>query len=466
MEKKNFYTQRNSPFVWLSVLLMTCSVVVLIHSAKSSAFPSVPALTAQILLPILSNILFVLVLLFWGETRLYRVAIPFTLGCVGVFLGMETSYWLKLLCLMLCSMTALCFALTVAGSIHSKAPCVVLLLGSIGAMFAYQSCKTTAMEAAMRMLPILTSVASVLIVSVTMRERPYDGRYHYRWGDRVDGRRVRAISPMDKMIPYIMSRKTGACNQIRDKIEVTQLDHFVHQLRREGLESFGLMHILIAAYVRTVSQYPAINRFVSGQRVYTRGDNILVSMVVKKEMSTDAPETCIKVTLSPTDTVYDVYRKFNEQIKNAKEQPLDSAFDKLAEGLVAIPGVCLRFTVHVLSFLDYFGLLPQSLLQLSPFHGSLFVTSMGSLGIPPVVHHLYDFGNLPVFLAFGAKRPENRIDRDGNVIHEKYLDYTFMTDDRICDGFYYASALRYIRRCMQHPEQLRRPPEKVTADIA
>ena len=45
-------------------------------------------------------------------------------------------------------------------------------------------------------------------------------------------------------------------------------------------------------------------------------------------------------------------------------------------------------------------LVPKELTDLSPFHGSIFITSMGSLGIPPIYHHLYDFGNIPVFVAF------------------------------------------------------------------
>jgi len=40
-----------------------------------------------------------------------------------------------------------------------------------------------------------------------------------------------------------------------------------------------------------------------------------------------------------------------------------------------------------LKLLDYFGLAPYSLIKVSPFHGSMFITSLGSLGIPPIYHH-------------------------------------------------------------------------------
>ena len=53
-------------------------------------------------------------------------------------------------------------------------------------------------------------------------------------------------------------------------------------------------------------------------------------MAIKKEMSTDAPDTCIKLHLKPSDTVYDVYRKFNEAVEEVKNTPLNSEFDQTA----------------------------------------------------------------------------------------------------------------------------------------
>jgi len=115
--------------------------------------------------------------------------------------------------------------------------------------------------------------------------------------------------------------------------------------------------------------------------------------------------------------------------------------------------------------MDYFGLLPKFLIDLSPFHGSLFITSMASLGIPPIYHHLYDFGTLPVFCAFGAKNTKREIQKDGSIKETKYIDYTVVSDERICDGFYYASALKLMKVYMKRPQVLDKPPETVVEDI-
>ena len=93
------------------------------------------------------------------------------------------------------------------------------------------------------------------------------------------------------------------------------------------------------------------------------------------------------------------------------------------------------------------------------------MTSMGSLGIPPVFHHLYDFGNLPVFGAFGAKRRAYEIQEDGTVVQRKYVDVKFTTDERIVDGFYYAAFFKHYKRILLHPEILDNPPEEIIQDI-
>ena len=95
----------------------------------------------------------------------------------------------------------------------------------------------------------------------------------------------------------------------------------------------------------------------------------------------------------------------------------------------------------------------------------MFVTSMGSLGIPPIFHHLYNFGNLPVFLSYGAKYEEKTLNDDGTVTKKRYMDFTVVTDERICDGHYYASAFKYLKSILKNPEVLDNPPENVVEDV-
>lgn len=281
-----------------------------------------------------------------------------------------------------------------------------------------------------------------------------------------EGRKVKSLSPMSYVVPYIMKTRNTAQNYISDTFDIEKAEAYIRKKRKEGLTNFGMLHLFLAAYARTVSQRPGINRFIRGQRIYTR-DQIEVMMTIKKEMTLESPDTCIKFYMYPDNTSDDIYKNFNKLIEEnkAKSNNGESDFDSTARILTYIPGLLLRATVGVLRFMDYFGLLPRFLTHVSPFHGSLAITSMGSLGIPPIYHHLYDFGNIPVFIAYGAKRKENELDKDGNVVTKKYMDITVVTDERICDGYYFASALKLMRSIINDPEQLDNPPETVIKDI-
>ena len=285
-----------------------------------------------------------------------------------------------------------------------------------------------------------------------------------RFGDRKDGRRVRTMSPMSYVIPYIMRTRNDAQNQIADTIDITEADKFLREMRAKGYKSISVLHVFIAAYIRAISMRPGINRFCSGQKIYHR-NTIEINMAVKKEMSLDAPDTMIKVRFEPTDTITDVYEKFNAVVEKATAEGSNTDFDKTARWLTRLPGILFRGTVRLLEFLDYHGWLPQALLDVSPFHGSMIITSMGSLGIPPIYHHLYNFGNLPVFISYGLKYHKNVMNANGVVERRTMIDVKVVTDERICDGFYFASALKLIRKFVASPALLTTPPETVIDDI-
>ena len=286
-----------------------------------------------------------------------------------------------------------------------------------------------------------------------------------RIGDRSDGYRLRSLQPMSKVSPYIMPNRSGASVYFHESIEITEAENYIRKKRNQGLKGFGFMHLLLAAYVRVISQRPAANRFISGQRIYSHDEDIVVCLTIKRDMTLDAEETIVKVHFAPTDTADDVYAKLQKLIDENREANPDSNFDNTAKIFNFIPGLLLKNAVWLLKVLDYFGLMPKSLVEVSPFHGSMFITSMGSLGIPPVFHHLYDFGNIPVFLSFGAKYKQTDLKADGTPVQRKYIDYNIVCDERICDGFYLASSFKLFKTYFRNPHVLDEKPETVIHDV-
>ena len=283
-----------------------------------------------------------------------------------------------------------------------------------------------------------------------------------RLGDRYDGRKLRTLPPMHYLEPYLMKVRADSQNQFEAEIDIHNAELYLAEKKKEGYTDMSLLHVILAAYVRVVCERPGIHRFIAGQKIYHR-NKLECLMTIKKDMSLEAPDTCIKVEFDPRDNIYNVYKKFQKTALAAVNETTD--FDNTARTLIKLPGLVLRGAVGLLRFLDYIGCLPKALLNVSPFHGSMIITSMGSLGIPAIYHHLYDFGNLPIFISYGSIFSADAIKRDGTRERHHFVTLKVVTDERICDGYYYASAFKRLKRYLQHPEILDETLESAVEDV-
>ena len=472
MEKRtHLYVSRQNVLTWLMALCLVASAVARIAFSGLKGSGDSLYVWSQIVLPLAATALYALIALVDGEELFYKTAIPVWMMAIysGIWIwaNVEGRMMVWLFWIALIFFATLYTDITAGRRTHA----MLFLLPVVSAplvfiLYFYRDALLAGDLMALRIcLADILLLTGVFLLVFAVRIHPV-GEYHPTWGDRTDGRRVRTLSPMAQITAYFQVERNTCSNLFEESFEITHVDRYIRQKRREGLKDFGITHVLLAAYVRGIAKYPQLNRFISGQKVFSRGEDIQYCMVVKKEMSVDSPDTSIKVHLTPHDTAKDVYDKLNAAVESVKAtKQLDSSFDNLVQILTFIPSVFMKFTVWLLKLLDYFGLLPRFLLELSPFHGSLFFTSMGSLGIKPIYHHLYDFGNLPVFGAFGMKRRANEVLEDGTVVQKKYIDVKFVLDERIVDGFYYATFFKYYRRLMAHPEILDNPPEEVIRDI-
>ena len=466
MEKRtNYYVSAKNPLIWLMALCMVCSAVARILFVDVKGVDT----WSQIVLPIAAALLFALICLLSGKEFFYKTAIPVWMiaiyECVLFWKYDFQAYdtMLGMLYIIIFLFLAILYTQVTAGK--RGAPWLLLSLLFPAAAWIYLHRASFHTGNFWPLIPDGVMTLGLLLTVFAMGIHT-DGEYHPTWGDRNDGRKIRTLAPMAQITAYFQVERNTCSNLFEEAFEISHIDRYIRQKRKEGLKDFGITHVLLAAYIRGIAKYPQLNRFINGQKVYSRGNDIQYCMVIKKEMTIESPDTAIKVHLHPADTAEDVYNKLNAAVDSVKAtQELDSGLDHLIGYLNLIPSVVLKFVVWLLKLLDYFGLLPKFLTELSPFHGSLFFTSMGSLGIPPIYHHLYDFGNIPVFGAFGCKRRALELQEDGSVVQKKYIDMKFVLDERICDGYYYALFFKHFRSILRHPEILDNPPAEVVRDI-
>ena len=300
--------------------------------------------------------------------------------------------------------------------------------------------------------------------------KPLEGRQRRR-GDRYDGFLVRNLDPMTALIPFIMKTKADSWVLVDDRVDITNTREFIREMRKSSsIPALSLYQIVFAAMVRMIVDVPEINRFVQNGRIYAR-NRIKGSMVVMRGLSKDSDRTTIMPDFDQEDTLYDVVRKIDEKIdeidrtqKKVRDDGGKSSFDVLQSALSSVPPFLLRLVFDTLKALDRHGLMPKALNELSPFHSSFFITNMGSIGMMPVYHHIYEFGTLSCFGAIGAIDTVYEPDRKGEMKKKVYLNIKFVVDERAADGFIYAVGMKAFKKYVMKPELLLVPPEKIEQD--
>lgn len=189
--------------------------------------------------------------------------------------------------------------------------------------------------------------------------------YKRRAGDRVDGRRLRSLNGFYNFIPFIMPTRNDALNYYEQSFEITNADRWFRKQRVAGYKGIGMLHLLIAAYVRACAYLPGLNRFVVGNRVYAHNE-IEIVMTVKRNLTIDSTETTIKVPFKPTDTIFDVYNKMNEAIDEIKNSDEENGTEEFANKFASLPRFVIRFVIWLIRVFDYFGLLPKSFWMSAP----------------------------------------------------------------------------------------------------
>ena len=275
---------------------------------------------------------------------------------------------------------------------------------------------------------------------------------------RSDGYRVLSTDSIYQIVPHIMPKRYDASNSIKVDIDLEPIQNYIRECRKKGI-SVSHMSVIIAGYLRIVSQNPYLNRFVMNKKIYSRNHFCVSFVTLTPGSETD---TVSKLYFNLDDTLPVVNEKISAAIERAKNHGGPNSMDKLIAKLCRTPFL-LTFSIGFLKLLDRFLTLPFSIVDASPFHTSLFVTNLASIRTNTIYHHLYEFGTTGVFVSMGQPMKKPRL--NGETFEEKkVMELGIVTDERIANGHYYGRCFKELSKYYKNPALLETPPESVVSD--
>lgn len=274
------------------------------------------------------------------------------------------------------------------------------------------------------------------------------------FGHRSDGRKLKTVPPFFRVIPCVMLERNDAQVYFKQDIKLKELDEYIDRKAKEGIK-LSYMNIIYAAIVRIIAERPYLNRFAMNGSLYAR-NQIFVSLAIKKSFAGEGQETTIKLPFTGTENIFEIKEKLDKAIEQNKDYSTSNNTDALAKAFSIVPNGLIRAAFKFIKFLDKHGAVPKAIISASPFHTSVFLTNVGSLGIDSIYHHLYNFGTTSLFFAMGKKKKSYIYD-DDEMHEEKCITIAFVGDERICDGYYYATSFKQLSKYLKKPELLEQP---------
>ena len=275
-----------------------------------------------------------------------------------------------------------------------------------------------------------------------------------RWGDRRDGRRVKAPG-LQTMMSYILPKRTECEVYLSDKIDATAVMAFLEKRNAEHPEyKTTIFHAAVTGMARMVMERPLLNRFIQGYRMYERNE-ISISFTVKRRFTDGSDESLM--TLKPTadDTMDTISRRIvGDLIETRKSEHSTDGFDKTVDKFGALPRFILMPICRIVRWLDFWGKNPSFLTVGDPNYATILTANLGSIKCPSVYHHLNNYGTTSIMITIGTVHKEEVLMPDGTKEIRDVVDVGAILDERIADGFYFARSLNLIRHVFANPELL------------
>ena len=173
------------------------------------------------------------------------------------------------------------------------------------------------------------------------------------FGFRADGRRIGDIDPIVQITPYLMPMRCDAQVFLQHEVDYEMLTRYIAKKLRED-QRVTFMQIIVAAYVRSVSQHPEINRFIMNKQYYSRNNCTVSFTMLKDPQNAEAGETAVKIKFDPTDTLFDVRDRMVNVIDSNRGPGPKNFADHLAAFVLKIPGFA-SLVVALVRLLDRYG---------------------------------------------------------------------------------------------------------------
>ena len=275
-----------------------------------------------------------------------------------------------------------------------------------------------------------------------------------KWGDRKDAIWLKDIPAMNRIMAPLMPNRADNEAHISVDIDMRPMKAYLEKLNEGRTEDkYTVFHIISAAIGKAFVLRPKMNRFICNNKMYLRKD-ITVAFTVKKKFNDHSEEALAFFKYDPKETLESYHKKIMKIIHSTKSDDEKDTSTGAMDIVCKLPQWLIVAIVKFVLWLDKHGWAPQALIGSDPNHASIFLSNLGSIGLPGGYHHLVNWGTNSCFIVVGKIYTKAEYDKEGNVDVHEVVPLGITLDERIADGYYYSGTVALVKELLEHPELL------------
>jgi pyruvate/2-oxoglutarate dehydrogenase complex dihydrolipoamide acyltransferase (E2) component len=238
------------------------------------------------------------------------------------------------------------------------------------------------------------------------------------------------------------------------EIDVTDLEHYISQKRKEGLK-ITLTHIFTLAVARAIKQdIPELNGYVCRGNIVSRDhiDAVVSVLIQDSEMSS------VKIHDADILTLVELSALMSEEIKNSRQGSENSTM-KLKKTVSRIPWPLRTWIIRAIKKITIDWGIPLPFLNLTPnSFGSYMVSNIGTIGLDMGYPALFPISNVPLVLIMGGISKKPYVVND-QILIRRVISLGAALDHRVIDAMHGGKLFRYIKYIVNNPTVLETKPD-------
>ena len=280
---------------------------------------------------------------------------------------------------------------------------------------------------------------------------------------RSDATYLKDIDGMHFIMPFLLPNRCDNQAYFTFQIDLTKLNEYVKKKNESNPDyKYNLFQCVVTAVLKIITLRSKLSIFIHDKRMYKRNE-VSAAFTVKQEFKDDGGEVLCFIHSKPEWNIDDVHDELRRQLLKLKDRTYKDESSGFMDKFNALPKFISRPLMDLVCWLEKVNLIPKALIETDPYHSSVVLANLGSIGLPDGYHHLTNWGTTSMFIVIGKAGRMPFYEND-EVIFRDGVKLGMTIDERIADGYYFSKSIKMLQLILEEPELLDRPLNEKLSD--